>query len=133
MIQITLKAKHYYFIVNHLQNIVASRFFHLLKDLQEATQNVADEDEVTITATVDDLVEVFSFITNKPEGQVYIINAEMKALLNQQIQAGMAANDPEWINAAIQINSIRIANLAVTQQAIAAGKLFLHPQSQSQS
>lgn len=124
MINVQLKAKHYYFIANTLKDIVASQYFGLLNRIKAGTLNVQDDDLVIISADVSDVVDVFYMLTMKPEGQVNTINSEMSDLLFAQIQAN--AGQAEWAELAQRITEIRTANLAVTGNAIASGKTFLH-------
>lgn len=124
MINVQLKAKHYYFITDRLKDIVASQFFGLLNRIKAATTNAQDDDLVTVSASVSDTVTVYSICTGLPEGQVNTINSEMSDLLFTQIQAN--AGQAEWAELAQRITEIRTANLAVTGNSIASGKTFLH-------
>lgn len=124
MINVQLKAKHYYFITDRLKDIVASQFFGLLNRIKAATANVQDDDLVTVSASVGDTVTVYGIITSLPEGQASNINSELSALLAAQIQANIL--DPEWMDLAEKITVIRTANLSVTGNSIQQGKIFLH-------
>lgn len=89
MINLTLKAKHYYFIVSQLKDIPASQYFNLLNNIKSTTDGVQDTDDVEITVSVDNIISVFNILSVKPEGQVNRINTEMSGMLLQQIQANM--------------------------------------------
>lgn len=124
MINVQLKAKHFYFITDRLKDIVASQFFGLLNRIKAATLNVQDDDLVIVSASVSDTIIVYSIITSLPEGQAASINSELSTLLAAQIQANIS--DPEWSELAQRITEIRTSNLSVTGNAIASGKTFLH-------
>jgi len=125
MIPVQLKAKHFYFVANDLKRYSAEEFYTLIKRIAMQCGGMADDDLVTVNTTVYDLVKIFSNIASKPEGQANRINTEMMQLLTPQIQAGVAADDQEWIDAAQQITAIRETNWAITDSAIVAGKAFI--------
>lgn len=126
MIQLQLKAKHFFFIANDLKNVAAYQFFDLLNNIKAATTNKQDEDLVTVETSVDNLVYVFRLLSEKKEGEANIINTQMMKLITPQIQAGAGANNPEWLQVYQQITEVREANWAVTAEAIVNGKNFLH-------
>jgi hypothetical protein len=125
MLSVNLKAKHLYFICNDLRNYAAAEYFGLLGRIKTACVDVADDDEITVETSKQDLVKIFSIIAYKPEGQANRINTDMMGLLTPQIEAGVAANDAEWIDAAAQIETIRSNNWGITDNAIANGKAFV--------
>jgi hypothetical protein len=125
MIPVQLKAKHFYFVANDLKRYSAEEFYTLIKRIAMQCGGMADDDLVTVNTTVYDLVKIFQIIANKSEGQANRINTEMMQLLTPQIQAGVAADEAEWIDAAQQITAIRESNWAITDAAIAAGKAFI--------
>lgn len=125
MIPVQLKAKHFYFVANDLKRYSAEEFYTLIKRIAMQCGGMADDDLVTVNTTVYDLVKIFQIIANKSEGQANRINTEMMQLLTPQIQAGVAADEAEWIEAAQQITAIRESNWAITDAAIAAGKAFI--------
>lgn len=125
MIQVTLKAKHFYYIVNELKNIVAGEYFGLLNRIKAATVDVEDNDEVTVETSVADMVKIFEMLANKPEGQVNMLNTEMLQMLQPQMLAGVQAGDEHWISAAQSIQAIRERNWQATEAAIEAGKNFI--------
>lgn len=125
MISVQLQAKHFYFVTNDLMRYAAMEYNSLLKRIAMQCGGVEDDDLVAVSTSVDDLVKIFSLVADKPEGQTNRINTEMMTLLEPQINAGIAAGDQEWIDAAQKINNIRNANWSVTDQAIVNGKAFL--------
>lgn len=125
MISVQLKAKHLYFVVNDLKRYSAEEYYTLIKRIAMQCGGVEDDDIVGITTSVDSLVKIFSNIASKPEGQANRINTEMMQLLTPQIQAGVQSGDPEWIEAAGRISTIRNSNWAITDEAIIAGKTFI--------
>jgi hypothetical protein len=125
MIQVELKAKHYYLIANILFRDSAINSFSLLQRIKDATDGVADDDLVTVTSTTEELLTSYRKLSNQPEGQYSQINAEMVALLTPQIQAGVAANDQEWIDVSIRITAMRATNDEIIQNYIVYGKTQL--------
>jgi hypothetical protein len=125
MIQVTLKAKHFYYIANELKNIVAGEYFGLLNRIQAATAEAQDNDEVTVATSADDIVRIFAILASKPEGQVNTLNTEMMQLFQSQMLAGIQAGDEHWMNAAQGIQAIRERNWQATEAAIEAGKNFI--------
>lgn len=89
MINITFKAKHYYFIVSQLKDIPASQYFDLLNNIKTNTVGVADTVDVTISVSISNIVSVFNILALKPEGQTNKINTEMSNLLLAQIMANI--------------------------------------------
>lgn len=127
MIQLQLKAKHFFFIANDLKQVAAYQFFSLLNRIKDATVGKTNEELVTVETSVDDLVFVFRLLSEKKEGEANMINTEMMGIITPQIQAGAGAGNAEWISAFQQISAVREANWAVTDAAIETGKAFLHP------
>lgn len=125
MVNVTLKASHLYFICNDLRNYAAAEYFSLLGRIKTACVGVADDDSVAVDVAVVELIKIFNIIAFKPEGQANRINTEMMALLEPQLETGVAAEDPEWVEAATAIGNIRINNWAITDNAIANGKTFV--------
>lgn len=125
MVNVTLKAKHYYFIANDLKNYSAAEYFSLLQRIKVACVGVADDASVIVDVSVSDLVRVFNTISYKPEGQANRINTEMMDLLTPQIEAGIADNNAEWIEIGTTVTQIRNNNWLVTDNAITTGKAFI--------
>ena len=91
MIQITLKAKHYYFIVNQLRNFSVGQYFSLMSRIKIAlTGNTDLEASFTVDTNTDEVVDMFRVCTNLPEGVANVINVEMDDLLLPQIALGVA-------------------------------------------
>ena len=91
MIQITLKAKHYYFIANQLRNFSVGQYFSLMNRIKTAlTGNTDLEASFTVDTNTDEIVTMFRVCTNLPEGVANIINVEMDDLLLPQIALGVA-------------------------------------------
>ena len=125
MISVQLKAKHYYFVSNDLKRYSAEEYYTLIKRIAMQCSGAADDDLVSVNTSVADLVKIFTNIASKPEGQANRINTEMMQILTPQIQAGVTAQDQEWMSAAEQIQAIRESNWAITDSAILAGKAFI--------
>jgi hypothetical protein len=91
MVQITLKAKHYYFIANQLRNFSIEQYFNLMNRIKTAlTGNTDLEVSFTIDASPDEVVTIFRVLTQLPEGVANVINVEMDNLLIPQIILGVA-------------------------------------------
>jgi hypothetical protein len=87
--------------------------------------DLADDDIMQVLVSVDQFVQVFENISNKSEGQANRINTEMMTMLTSQFQAGVGSGDPEWVDAYAKTDAIRQNNWAITDNAIASGKLFI--------
>lgn len=89
MIQITLKAKHYYYIVKFLKNYSLEQYFDLFSRIKNALQNNVDnEAEFSVNASLGEIINIYKILTVLPEGQANVINSEMSDMLQTQIQAG---------------------------------------------
>lgn len=126
MIQLQLKAKHYYLVADILFGAAAYVSFPILQKIKAACQGLANDDIATVEIDVPTFINVFTVLTQKPEGSYNNINTEMMDMLTPQIQAGIANNDPEWISLGEQVTEIRTANLDVVTGAIANGKAKLY-------
>lgn len=125
MINVTLKAKHLWYITSLLKDIVASQYFYLLNNIKTVTTSVKETDDCTVSVKLDDVVVIYQMLSLKPEGQVNDLNLEMNAMLLTQLQTN--AGNPDWDYLADKVTAIRTGNLQVTEQAILSGRLFLHP------
>jgi hypothetical protein len=126
MIQVELKAKHYYLIAEILFGFAAYTSFSTLHKIQNACIGVGDEDLVTIESDVNTVTTVFQILSQKPEGGYNMINTEMLDLLAPQITAGVTDSDPEWIQLNVNINEIRSNNLSIIESSISSGKSRLY-------
>lgn len=89
MIQITLKAKHYYYIVRFLKNLSLEDYFSLFSRIKIALDgNINDEAEFSVITSVGEVVNIYKRLTILPEGQANAINVEMATMLASQIQIG---------------------------------------------
>ena len=128
MIQLELKAKHFYLIAEILFGIVASDSFATLEAIRTACADKADEDLVTVNIPVEKIIFVYNILTYKPEGQFNRVNGEMSDLLFAQIQTELSKPEPapEWVTLAQSLESTRTGNLAVVDNLVAAGKAKLY-------
>lgn len=126
MINLELKAKHYYLVAEILFGTAAYVSFGLLEKIKTACTGAADDDLITVAIDVNSIVFVFTILSQKPEGSYNQINSEMIDLLTPQIATGAAANNPEWISLGEQVTAIRTDNLAVVTNAIQSGKNKLY-------
>lgn len=126
MIDIQLKAKHYFLAAEILFGVAAYESFSTIEKIKAACAGAADDDLITINIDGNKIAYVYNILTYKPEGQFNQVNSEMGDLLLAQVQAGVAADNPEWISLGTQINTVRQANLSVVAGLIEAGKAKLY-------
>ncbi len=126
MIQLDLKAKHYYLIAEILFGFAAYSSFATLEKIKTACLGVADDDLVSVESDVNTITTVFQILSQKPEGSYNQINSEMIDLLIPQINAGVGAGDPDWIQLGDNVTEIRTNNLAVITASISNGKSRLY-------
>lgn len=126
MIQIDLKAKHYYLIAEILFGFAAYTSFQTLEKIKTACSGAADDDLVTVETDVNTITTVFQILSQKPEGSYNNPNTEMYDLLLPQITAGAGAGDPEWTQLAENITEIRNNNFSVITNSIQSGKSRLY-------
>jgi hypothetical protein len=126
MIQVELKAKHYFLIADLLFGTAAYVSFATLEKIKTACQGLQDDDNATVEIDVPTFISVFSILAQKPEGSYNNVNTEMMDMLTPQIQAGVADGNEEWISLGEQVTAIRAANLEVVTNAIASGKNKLY-------
>lgn len=110
MVQVELKAKHFYLISYLLFRDQASLSFSVLERIKTACQNKLDDDLATVEIDVDFFIRIFNKLGGEPEGQYTNSNEEMYNLLVPQIQSGVSSNDPNWITLSDQIQAIRSSN-----------------------
>ena len=141
MIQITLKAKHYYFIVNQLRNFSVGQYFSLMSRIKTAlTGNTDLEASFTVDTNTDEIVTMFRVCTNLPEGVANVINVEMDDLLLPQIALGVADEqaagigpdadgnlpyEAYWQRTARDIAAIKANNTSTRNAMIAEGQSII--------
>ena len=141
MIQITLKAKHYYFIVNQLRNFSVEQYFSLMNRIKTAlTGNTDLEASFTISTNTDEIVAMFGVCTRLSEGVANVINVEMDDLLIPQIALGVADEqaagigpdadgnlpyEAYWQRTARDITRIKAGNTSTREAMIAEGQSII--------
>jgi len=141
MIQITLKAKHYYYIVRFLKNFSLEDYFSLFSRIKTALDgNTDDEAEFSVITSVGEVVNIYKRLTILPEGQANAINVDMATMLASQIQTGVGeeiangivmdadGNLPEnayWQQLGASLTQIRNENTASRLADIQTGKNIL--------
>jgi hypothetical protein len=132
MIQITLKAKHYYYIVRFLKNYSLEQYFSLFSRIATALNgNTDDEAEFSVTASVEEIVAIYKILTILPEGQANSINVEMAAMLQTEIQNGVAVEigsgiqNGDWQMLGAALTQIRTENTLARLADIQTGKNLL--------
>jgi hypothetical protein len=131
MVDITLKANHFYFITYYLKNGTIDQYFSLISRIKTALAGNTDLDlSFTISASADEVITMFRMLTILPEGQANKINTEMDDLLLPQIALGVAdeqANSIEgdWHYIAANITETKTNNTAARDNAIQLGKTLI--------
>jgi hypothetical protein len=141
MVQITLKAKHYYYIIHYLRNASVQQSFSLISRLKTVlTGNNDLEASFTVNANVVEVLTIFKTLTALPEGQANRMNTEMDDLLIPQIVLGIAdeqaagigpdaeGNLPDnayWQLIAQGITYTKGLNTTAKDNAITQGKAFI--------
>lgn len=91
MVQIRLKAKHYYYIIHYLRNSSVQQYFSLINRLKTSLSGNNDLDlSFDVNASVVEVIDMFKTLTVLPEGQANRMNVEMDDLLIPQIVLGIA-------------------------------------------
>ena len=133
MIQITLKAKHYYYIVRFLKNYSLEQYFGLFSRIKIALDgNTNDESEFTVSATVGEIVQIYKILTILPEGQSNVINTDMASMLQTQIENGVAGEimggnvTTDWQQLAEALINIKNENAASRDADINTGKQLIN-------
>lgn len=126
MIQIKLKAKHFYLISEILFGYAAYASFSTLEKIKSACNGANDEDLITVESEVNTVTEVFTELSKRPEGSYNQVNSEMIDILIPQITEGTNLGDPEWIKLGENINQIRNNNLSIISDSIIRGKSRLY-------
>lgn len=141
MIQIQLKAKHFYFISYHLRNASIVQYISLVNRMKEKLQGNSNPDTLfLVDATSKEVIAIYNILTSLPEGQANSFNDEMSALLEPQILAGVIqeqtngivpdaeGNLPEnayWQMIGNGIQTTRTNNIAMRNEAILNGKQLI--------
>jgi hypothetical protein len=91
MIQITFKAKHYYFIAFHLKNASIQQYYSLINRIKTALIGNTDlEADITVQTSIMEIINIYRVLTILPEGVANTFNSAMDDLLQTQIIAGVA-------------------------------------------
>lgn len=125
MINITLKVKHFYFIVDILKDLPASYYFSLINQIKSITEGKDLEDYATVQSSVSEVERIYSYLSSKPEGEVNDINTEMNNILIDTMSDMIQQGSSEWSDLSIKIQTIRQQNWDRTSSAIQRGKDFL--------
>lgn len=126
-IDITLKAKHLRFIAYLLKSVVAQDVFSLLMEIKiKVTDEVDNEDEISINVTADDFIKVYPLLSEEKEGMVAEINKEMDYILRPQIMNGLGGdNAAEWGKIGVFVQNSKEKYAATLAGHIEEGKQFL--------
>lgn len=133
MIQIRLKAKHFYYIVRFLKNYSLEDYFGLFSRIKIALDgNTNDEAEFNVSADVSEVVQIYKILTILPEGQSNTINTEMAAMLQTQITDGAAVEIGDgnvttyWQQLGQALTAIKNENQASRDADILTGKNLIN-------
>lgn len=142
MIQLQLKAKHFYYVAFALQDKPLRQFAGILGRMKDALVDNTDLDAMyTIDVSYNDLISVFTIVAALPEGLSSGINTEMNTLIMPQIQDGVLAevqagnvadadgNLPEtaiYQRIAKTITEIKTGNASVMAIQIGLGQNIVH-------
>ena len=128
MVNITLKASHFYFITYYLKNGTIDQYFSLISRIKTVLVGNTDLNaSFTISASADEVITMFRMLTVLPEGIANKINVEMDDLLTTQIQVGYVfetANGVEgdWHYIAANITETKTNNAIARNNATEQGK-----------
>jgi hypothetical protein len=141
MIQITFKAKHYYFIAFHLKNASIQQYYSLINRIKTALIGNTDlEADITVQTSIMEIINIYKVLTILPEGIANTFNTAMDDLLLTQVAAGIAdevangngpdadGNIPEtayWHMVAGALTGLKNENTAKRNAVINEGKLFI--------
>jgi hypothetical protein len=141
MIQVTFKAKHYYFIAFHLKNASIQQYYSLISRIKIALVNNPDlEADITVQTSIGEIINIYKVLTVLPEGVANVFNTAMDDLLLTQVIAGIAdevvngngpdidGNIPEtayWHMVAGALTGLKNENTAKRDAVVNEGKLFI--------
>ncbi len=123
---ITLKAKHLYFIASVIGSYPTDDSSDLWQQIKTVTQGKDDNDYCTVNTDVLKIRRIYQALSEKPEGQVNMINTEMNETLMPQILDAVGQGDGEAIELAGYIQAIRQGSWDVTAFSINSYKEKLH-------
>jgi hypothetical protein len=103
-----------------------------LEKIKTACSGKQDNDDASVEIDVDNFINIFRILSQKPEGSYNKINGEMLDLLLPQIVSGVAEEEATgetsppspkpWSEVSFAIQSIRTSNLSVIDGMINSGK-----------
>jgi len=138
MVNIQLKAKHFYFVTYQLRNSSINQYFSLISRIKTVLAGNTDLNALfSVSASPTEVITMYRTLTVLPEGVANQINIEMDDLLLPQIVLGVAdeqangigpdadGNLPEnayWQIIAQGVTQIKDSNVATRDAAINEGK-----------
>jgi hypothetical protein len=141
MIEIELKAKHFYYITANLKNASVEKYLALINRIKKVLIGNTDfELSFSVEATASEVIDIYKVLTFLPEGQSNSLNIEMSQLLEPQIiagatQEGMNGIGPDadgnlpsnayWQIIAAGITDIRNQNIANRNYLISVGQSII--------
>jgi hypothetical protein len=141
MVNIQLKAKHFYFVTYQLRNSSINQYFSLISRIKTVLAGNSDFDALfSVSASPTEVITMYRTLTVLPEGVANQINIEMDNLLLPQIVSGVTdeqtagigpdaeGNLPEnayWQIIGQGITEIKDSNTAARDAAITNGKTLI--------
>ena len=141
MIQVTFKAKHYYFIAFHLKNASIQQYYSLINRIKTALVGNTDlEADITVETSIGEIINIYRILTVLPEGVANIFNTDMSDLLQAQVIAGVAdeianGNGPDaegnipatayWHITAAALTSLKAENASKRNAIVTEGKSLI--------
>lgn len=141
MVNIQLKAKHFYFITYQLRNSSINQYFSLISRIKTVLASNSDFDALfSVSTSPTEVITMYRTLTVLPEGVANQINIEMDNLLLPQIVSGVTdeqangigpdaeGNLPEnayWQIIGQGITEIKDSNTAARDAAITNGKTLI--------
>lgn len=122
MITVTLKRKHLLLVLGHQLDTTLRDSLSTANKIISVCANKQDNDDVQIEIEWDKMWQSYNIMTNLPSGAYKTVNTEMETMLTPQIQAGVAVQDPEWIEFATKLTALKQQQAAVVPQQIQSVK-----------
>jgi len=137
--QITFKKKHILFACTPLRLSNSLSDYHLVHQLKQAfatyphPNNPLPEGEgqgegdtlLQVTITPSRFIDIYKHVSAMPEGMTAAFSTEIMEYLSPQVDAGIQAGDPDWVQVAVAIQDERQQHRNTFQAHTAANLNFL--------
>lgn len=141
MIQIQLKAKHFYYIAYYLKDKSIIQYYNLVGRIKgEISGNTDMETLFSIDVYPWEIIDIFKILTRLPEGQATMLNGEMMDILQTQMvtgitnemmngivpsQDGSLPENAYWQIVAAGVTGVKVENFQIRDKAIQQGKQLI--------